>query len=69
MIGSWWWHWRRSCRWNRRRLCKYAHEGDEMCTDISNRLVVELVEDQSVELAEEVQVVVSSHIILSMEQY
>jgi hypothetical protein len=61
-LGSWWWHWGRSCRWNRRRLCEYAHEGDEMSTDVSNRLVVEPVEDQLVVQAVEVQVVVSSHV-------
>jgi hypothetical protein len=61
-IGSWWWHWRRSCRRNRRRLCKSVHEGDKMSTDVYNRLVVEPVEDQLVAQAVEVQVVVSSHI-------
>jgi hypothetical protein len=39
-----------------------------MSTDMYNRLVVELVEDQLVAQAVEVQVVVSSHIALLLNQ-
>jgi hypothetical protein len=69
MTGSWWWHGRRCCRRNGRRLGLFTHEGDEIPTDISNRLVVELAEDPLVELEVEVLVVVRFYAPLSMDRY
>jgi hypothetical protein len=70
LIGSRWWHWRRSRWWNRWRLGEHTHGEETIRADNDcDRPVAAQVEVPSVEQAAAVQAVVSCHVLLLLNLY